>query len=181
MNRDGYADVIVGAPRYCNGQVFEGRAYVYHGDSDLLDSDGDGLSDAQEDGMCTSPLDADTDDDGIFDGVEDANQNGVVDTGETNPCDPDSDGDGIQDGTEFGLIGIDVGPDTDLAIFIPDADPATTTNPTLADSDGDGISDGDEDINKNGRVDPGEGDPNAQDDMTEPKAMPWIPLLLLDE
>ena len=31
MNGDGYADVIVGAPYYDNGQTDEGRAFVYHG------------------------------------------------------------------------------------------------------------------------------------------------------
>ena len=31
VNGDGYADVIVGAPYYDNGQTDEGRAYVYHG------------------------------------------------------------------------------------------------------------------------------------------------------
>ena len=31
MNGDGYADVIVGASYYDNGQTDEGRAYVYHG------------------------------------------------------------------------------------------------------------------------------------------------------
>ena len=31
VNGDGYADVIVGAPYYDNGQVDEGRAFVYHG------------------------------------------------------------------------------------------------------------------------------------------------------
>ncbi|MEW5986174.1 MAG: FG-GAP-like repeat-containing protein [Chloroflexota bacterium] len=31
VNGDGYADVIVGAHRYDNGQDTEGRAYVYHG------------------------------------------------------------------------------------------------------------------------------------------------------
>ena len=40
------------------------------------------------------------DDDGIPDGVEDVNHNGVLDSSETNPCDPDSDGDGLQDGME---------------------------------------------------------------------------------
>lgn len=33
VNGDGYSDVIVGAPDYDNGQVDEGRAYVYHGGS----------------------------------------------------------------------------------------------------------------------------------------------------
>ncbi|MEW5987057.1 MAG: integrin alpha [Chloroflexota bacterium] len=31
VNDDGYADVIIGAPGYSNGQISEGRAYVYHG------------------------------------------------------------------------------------------------------------------------------------------------------
>ncbi len=37
VNGDGYSDVIVGACFYDNGQVMEGRAYVYYG------NDGDGL------------------------------------------------------------------------------------------------------------------------------------------
>jgi hypothetical protein len=31
VNGDGYADIIIGAPHYDNGQSDEGRAYVYHG------------------------------------------------------------------------------------------------------------------------------------------------------
>jgi len=31
VNDDGYADIIVGAPRYANGEEAEGRAYVYYG------------------------------------------------------------------------------------------------------------------------------------------------------
>ena len=31
VNGDGYSDVIVGAPRFDNGQTNEGRAFVYHG------------------------------------------------------------------------------------------------------------------------------------------------------
>jgi hypothetical protein len=65
------------------------------------DTDGDGLPDNLENSWCTDPNDADTDNDGIIDGVEDANHNGVVDSGETNPCNIDTDGDGIQDGTEL--------------------------------------------------------------------------------
>ena len=143
-----------------------------------IDNDGDGLPDCLENlSGCLRIDDADTDDDGLPDGVEDADQDGVVDPGETDPCSVDSDGDGLQDGTESGLTNADVGADTDLAVFVPDADPATTTDPRLADTDGDGISDGAEDRDHNGRVDPGERDPN----QTEPNAMPWIPLLLIDE
>jgi subtilisin family serine protease len=138
------------------------------------DSDGDGLPDMLEDSYCTDPNDADTDDDGILDGVEDANQNGLVDTNETDPCNIDTDGDGIQDGTELGYTDADIGSDTDEGVFQPDLDPSTTTDPLDEDTDGDGLSDGEEDTNHNGRVDPGETNPN-------PVAMPWIPLLLLDD
>jgi len=125
------------------------------------DSDNDGIEDEQEQSaeFCTAWDDADTDDDGILDGAEDANQNGEVDAGETDPCNLDSDGDGIQDGTELGYTDAMISADTDTAIFQEDMDPATTTNPRSADTDGDGLSDGSEDINANGRVDPGEEDP----------------------
>ena len=141
----------------------------------LADSDGDGLFDYLEDQYCTDPNDADTDDDGILDGVEDANHNGVVDIAETDPCNVDTDGDGIQDGTELGYTLEDIGSDTDINIFQPDLDPSTTTDPLNVDTDGDGLNDGAEDLNHNGQVDEGETDPNPR------KAMPWIPLLLLDD
>ena len=38
VNGDGYADIIVGAPNYTNGQTTEGRAYVYHGAASGLSS-----------------------------------------------------------------------------------------------------------------------------------------------
>ena len=31
VNGDGFSDVVVGAPRYTNGQIYEGAAYIYHG------------------------------------------------------------------------------------------------------------------------------------------------------
>jgi|GEM_PF-1801206 len=130
------------------------------------DSDGDGLSDSIENSWCTDPLDADTDDDGILDGVEDANHNGVLDPGETDPCNTDTDGDGIQDGTELGITDPVADPDgdgpllgTDTNVFIPDADPTTTTDPLDKDSDDDSAWDGTEDTNHNGRVDEGETNP----------------------
>ncbi len=70
------------------------------GDSgDNEDMDRDGLTDAIESSGCTDPRDADTDDDGVLDGVEDANRNGVVDFGESDPCvsNFDSDYDGVPD------------------------------------------------------------------------------------
>lgn len=127
------------------------------------DSDNDGLSDGLEESSCTDPNDADTDDDGISDGVEDANQNGMWEPGdgETNPCNRDTDGDGIQDGTELGYTLSDILPDTDTNIFQPDIDPGSTTDPLNDDTDNDGLLDGEEDINHNGRIDPGETDPTA--------------------
>ena len=106
------------------------------------DTDGDGLSNDLELSTCTDPFDGDTDDDGILDGVEDANQNGVVDVGETDPCIIDTDGDGIQDGTELGYTLTDVGPDTDLGVFQPDSDPSSTTDPLDEDTDDDTMPDG---------------------------------------
>ena len=48
-----------------------------------------------------APAHIDSDNDGLADAVEDANGNGVVDTGETSPFNPDTDGDGMDDGAEL--------------------------------------------------------------------------------
>ncbi|KPA14106.1 cell surface protein [Candidatus Magnetomorum sp. HK-1] len=66
-----------------------------------VDSDGDGLPDEIELMFSTDPTKADTDDDGIIDGIEDFNHNGIVDYNETDPRDPDTDDDGIKDGYEL--------------------------------------------------------------------------------
>lgn len=95
----------------------------------------DGVEDANQNGMVdegeTDPTDSDSDDDGIPDGVEDANQNGMVDEGETDPLNVDTDNDGTQDGTELGYTLDNVGADTDLTVFVPDNDPTTKTNPLV--------------------------------------------------
>ncbi|MFH1427843.1 MAG: CAP domain-containing protein [Patescibacteria group bacterium] len=65
-------------------------------DEDLtisIDSDADGLSDAEEKILGTDPYNADTDNDDLSDLAE-------VKTYKTNPLDPDTDGDGIKDGAE---------------------------------------------------------------------------------
>jgi hypothetical protein len=67
------------------------------------DSDADGIDDITEThrdgkyetGVDTDPLKADTDDDTLADGIEDANKNGILDAGESNPLNPDDDNDGI--------------------------------------------------------------------------------------
>ena len=154
-----------------------GNGIVDPGETDpmLADTDGDGLGDGVEDanhngrrdGNETNPLRKDSDCDGLLDGPtvgmvrgEDQNANGIVDLGETDPRRADTDGDGISDGVELGLIAANIADPVNCVGVRVDADPTTTTNPTNADTDGDGISDGAEDTNQNGRVDPGELDPN---------------------
>lgn len=68
--------------------------YTLYVESTVADRDSDGLTDAQEIGLGTNPLDPDTDDDGINDGDE-------VGRG-TNPLNPDTDYDGVSDGSEGG-------------------------------------------------------------------------------
>jgi len=80
---------------------------------DDVDTDGDGLFDREEPALGTDPFDADSDNDGLSDGVE-------VNVDGTDPNDPDTDDDGLSDGVE-----VDGG-----------------TDPTLADTDGDGLGDG---------------------------------------
>jgi hypothetical protein len=138
----------------------------------VYDADGDGLAYEVESNACTDPYDADSDDDGISDGDEDVNQNGLVDSGETDPCLLDTDGDGIQDGTETAVVTPVADPDgggpllgTDSLVFIPDEDSLTTTDPLNNDTDLDGLLDGEEDIDSNGRVDNGETDPNFNESI----------------
>jgi hypothetical protein len=64
----------------------------------------------------TDPLLADTDGEGLTDGAEDADQNGMIDPGETDPNDPDSDDDFTTD-FEESVAGTDPNdPDSVLAI-----------------------------------------------------------------
>lgn len=135
-------------------------------DVSVVDTDGDGLSDAEEDYLHTDPHDADTDDDGVRDGDEpnvssDSDQDGVI-----NALDPDSDNDGIFDGTELGISAPDADTDVSQGNFIADADPSTTTSPLLSDTDRGGKSDGAEDTNANGAIDGGETNPNNPADDT---------------
>ena len=82
-----------------------------------LDSDNDGLSDADEIVIGTDPFDPDTDNDSLMDGTE---VDMAMGTGCPNPLVYDSDGDGLSDGSEVLTIG---------------------TNPCNSDTDGDGIPD----------------------------------------
>ncbi|WP_437780830.1 DUF3344 domain-containing protein [Sorangium sp. So ce1097] len=149
-----------------NGAIDAGETDPNNGEDDgtLEDTDGDGLSDALEGELGTDPNDADSDDDGVPDGLEPNFSDDHDSDGLINALDPDSDNDGLFDGTELGRDCSGEGTDADAGTCIPDADPSTTTNPLDADTDNGGVSDGDEDKNHNGAVDEGETDPNNPDD-----------------
>lgn len=159
-----------------------------HTRPDEVDSDQDGLSDGLEHlaylrkgrrAQGTNPLLADSDGDGLCDGAiavpgvcdagEDMNGNGDQDPNETNPNETDSDGDGLTDDRERGLPGAFVQADGGVAasnFSVPASSGSEfLSDPTRADTDGDGLLDGQEDINRNGRFDPGanETDPTAVD------------------
>jgi uncharacterized repeat protein (TIGR01451 family) len=130
-----------------------------------IDIDDDGLSDKRETKLGTNPNDADTDDDGVLDGLEARLDADSDDDGKINALDPDSDNDGLFDGTEIGKDCNNVATDRSKSVCVPDADPNSTTSPIRADSDMGRIDDAIEDPNKNGQIDAGETDPNnAADD-----------------
>ncbi len=125
------------------------------------DWDGDGLINSWEWRLGLNPNDPDTDNDGIPDGNEDADGDGLTNLQEivtygTDPLDWDTDDDGLGDGWEaqYGLNPRDTDTDND-GILDPDEDPdgdgltnlqeqAKGTNPLDPDSDDDGLTDGDE-------------------------------------
>ena len=152
-------------------------------DPDLVDSDGDGIADVNEDlngnGVVDpdecDPNDADSDDDGLLDEVE-VGCDGVFKMGLDTACDnPDTDGDGLVDGIEDADGDGEYEPakgETDPAVADSDGDGCDDgeesvmgTDPNNTDSDMDGISDGFEDRNCDGVVDldEGETDPNNMD------------------
>ena len=98
------------------------------------DSDGDGLSDAEEGLAGTNPTKADSDGDGVNDGEELAHG--------TNPNKSDSDSDGFNDGEEH-VAETDPLDDQEL----PEGDGLSgegVVADTTGDSDGDGLSDAEE-------------------------------------
>jgi hypothetical protein len=165
---DGFADLIDNCPNVPNELQLDHDGDLL-GDSCDEDIDNDGLLNMVELESGTGPFDADSDDDGVLDGID-----GLVDSdldGLINALDPDSDGDAILDGTELGVELSDLPFDTDLEVghFVEDLDPTTTTDHRLRDSDEGGANDGAEDINQNGIIDLGETDPNdPTDDLLAP-------------
>jgi hypothetical protein len=104
-----------------------------------VDTDSDGLTDAEEAAAGTDPNNPDSDGDGVNDRLE-------VQRDDLDPTNPDSDGDGLNDGKELDFSCDPAVADTDgdglsdkqEVLFMAGA------NCLLADSDGDGSSDGDE-------------------------------------
>ncbi len=133
-------------------------------DPNNADTDGDGISDRDEDtdgdGIPdyieviggTDPEDPDSDGDGLEDGEEDLDRDGVVDPGETDPNDADSDADGLDDGVED----------------------AIGTDPLDADTDGGGKPDGME-------VSEGTDPLDADDDVPPQPPSPVDPIDPIDE
>lgn len=119
-------------------------------DHTRIDTDLDGISDVN---------DTDDDNDGIPDIMEDLNNNGIVDIGETDPKDPDTDGDGVEDKKDLypldptkykdeddtGPGGDDTGPvaknDTDNDGVEDELDAFPTDPAASIDDDGDGFPD----------------------------------------
>ncbi len=160
----------------------DGLVAPWEADPNAFDTDADGIGDGVEAGLTapqgsgtdgtifqadadpsvlTNPADDDTDDDGLLDGTEDADQDGAFGNLETDPTVFDTDGDGLGDGQELGLTAGE-GADTGES-FLPDADPTTTTNPLDIDSDDDRLGDGEEDVDGDGAVADSETDPNNPD------------------
>ncbi len=125
----------------------------------VLDYDADGLNTAEEIAAASDACDPDSDDDGLRDGLDGAND--TDGDGAADAVDPDSDGDGLSDGLEAGVTIWTAQPGTDIGSpsFRSDADPASVTDPDDPDSDDDGLLDGEEDANADGSVAREESDP----------------------
>ncbi|MBF0106551.1 MAG: right-handed parallel beta-helix repeat-containing protein [Deltaproteobacteria bacterium] len=135
-----FGDIITSLSFDAEGNTSEFAQNVYVG----RDTDLDGILDIFETGdgsfasRGTDPQNPDSDGDGLADGLEDKNRNGVFerDLGETCAYNNDTDGDGVLDLNEWhsGLMlsGIQV------------------VSALGSDSDGDGLTDGEEDVNHNG-------------------------------
>jgi clumping factor A len=141
-------------------------------DRNVVDSDGDELSDPLEETLGSDPKDRDSDDDGLLDGDERNPSDDTDGDGLRNVVDVDSDNDVLLDGTESGKDCSQ--PDTKPGHCIPDGDlGATKTSPVIADTDRGGARDGSEDSDRDGVLDPGERDPtvgHGADDSNIPDA-----------
>lgn len=108
---DGAGWVSLSATPLEGGQAFSLEGF------EGVDTDGDGLTDAEEVVIGTDPLNPDTDSDGLEDGFE---VDAAAGTGCPSPLIADSDGDTLSDGFEVNILG---------------------TNPCKVDTNGNGIPD----------------------------------------
>jgi Putative metal-binding motif/Bacterial TSP3 repeat len=130
------------------------------GEDELLDEDGDGLTDEEEAGLGTDPESPDTDEDGLTDYEEvyeyhtdplrdDTDEDGISDGDEvdlgTDPTSEDTDGDALSDLDELEIYETDpTNPDTDEDGLNDGEEIDVGTDPLDSDTDGDGLLDGEE-------------------------------------
>lgn len=114
------------------------------------DSDGDGLSNGQENLIGTDPFNPDTDGDGLSDGEE------VLIHG-SNPLSPDTDGDILRDGDEVNIH---------------------RTSPTQADTDGGGVPDGAEVTRGTNPLDPRDDLPATATSTSSAPTPTWTPVVI---
>ena len=141
-------------PAHIQGSL---NSYDILPDCNLIDTDGDTLTDGQEIALSTDPTNPDTDGDTLTDGQEIALS--------TNPTNPDTDGDTLTDGQEIALSTDPTNPDTDGDTLTDGQEIALSTNPTNPDTDGDTLTDGQETPDANNPINTdGDGLINALDD-----------------
>ncbi len=147
-NTDGVYAVILPDT---DGDGLEDVYEIYYGsDINLPDTDEDGLSDYYE--VYTSstyPSLKDSDENGIMDGDEDYDEDGLSILEEcnhnTDPLNPDTDYDNLLDGDEINVYSTNpLVADEDQDGLIDGDEIKVGTNPLNPDTDGDGILDGDE-------------------------------------
>jgi hypothetical protein len=125
-----------------------------------LDSDGDGLTDREEEELGTDPFNPDTDGDELWDGREvkelgtdplntDSDADELSDGDEvlrrsTDPLNPDTDGDGLTDGDEVRRGTDPLNPDTDRDELRDGDEVKIGTDPLKPDTDNDELLDGQE-------------------------------------
>lgn len=121
-------------------------------DKNEIDTDGDGLSDFYELFVIfTDPTLYDSDENGVSDGDEDFDGDGLSNKDEyqlgTDPCSKDSDNDGMDDYTEVCIYHCNpLLEDTDGDTLLDGDEPELGFDPLLTDTDGNGILDCDEKV-----------------------------------
>ena len=115
-------------------------------DPSLYDTDGDGLNDLYEYmNTHTDPLVADSDNNGVADGQEDSDSDGLTNAQEfaakTNPLEADTDNDGLNDGDEIKRGTDPLNPDTDGDELLDGSEIKLGFDPLKSDTDGNEIID----------------------------------------